>query len=83
MASDLTLRVGPVAVESTGPVPASPLTELDRLLDAGDEMTIVAGDSSVTLPRPQRVETETDGSPFRLADGRYGLELRWSVRDEE
>ncbi|KTG09238.1 ribonuclease BN [Haloprofundus marisrubri] len=62
---------------------AAALTELDRLLDAGDEITIEVGDGSVTLPRPQRIATETDGSLFRLSDGGYGLELRWSVHDEE
>ncbi|WP_224268234.1 YihY/virulence factor BrkB family protein [Haloprofundus salinisoli] len=62
---------------------AAALTELDRLLDAGDEITVEVGDGSVTLPKPQRIATETDGSLLRLSDGGYGLELRWSVRDEE
>ncbi|WP_224448941.1 YhjD/YihY/BrkB family envelope integrity protein [Haloprofundus salilacus] len=62
---------------------AAALTKLNRLLDAADEITIEVGEESVTLPRPQRIATETDGSLLRLRDGGYGLELRWSVRDEE
>lgn len=59
------------------------LTELKRLFDTDEEIVITVGDESVTLPSPQRYETDTESSRLGLVDGSVGLELRWSPRDAD
>ncbi|EJN58656.1 YihY/virulence factor BrkB family protein [Halogranum rubrum] len=59
------------------------LTELKRLLDRDEEVVISVGGKSVTLPSPQRYETDTESSRLGFVDGTVGLELRWSPRDIE
>jgi membrane protein len=63
-----------------GEVVAS-LTELKRLFDAEEDVVISVGDESVTLPPPQRYETDTESSRLGFVDGTVGLELQWSPRE--
>lgn len=57
------------------------LTELNRLFDTEEDVVISVGDESVTLPSPQRYETDTESSRLGLVDGTVGLELQWSPRE--
>ncbi|SEO27123.1 membrane protein [Halogranum amylolyticum] len=60
---------------------ADSLTELKRLFDTDEDVVVSVGDQSVTLPPPQRYETDTESSRLGLVDGTVRLELRWSTRD--
>ncbi|ELZ91114.1 YihY/virulence factor BrkB family protein [Haloferax sulfurifontis] len=55
------------------------IERLDRLVAAApdEDLTLRVGDESVTLPRPERVVTDTETSRF-LPEGPVRLELRWS-----
>lgn len=58
------------------------LTELERLLATGEEITFTVDGESVTLPPPQQYETQTHAKRFSIGDRDVGVELRWSPTDE-
>lgn len=57
--------------------PATALETLQYRLPTASEVTVVVDDESVSLPAPERVETDDDTSRLPFVNDTVGLSLRW------
>ncbi|MHC3439143.1 YihY/virulence factor BrkB family protein [Natrialbaceae archaeon A-gly3] len=62
--------------------PSAALEALQSRLPTASEVTVVVDDNSISLPAPERVETDDDTSRLPFVNDTVGLSLRWRRGDD-